>query len=68
MECPNCGVYNPEDRKVCWRCDQPLPKPEAPKKRDPKRMSQVWLYVALAAAVVIPMLRLCGNAVPPAGQ
>jgi predicted nucleic acid-binding Zn ribbon protein len=65
MECPNCGVYNPEDRKVCWRCDKPLPKPEPLKKRNPRRTSQVWLYIALAAAIVIPLLRFCGDAVPP---
>jgi len=64
MECPNCGVYNPEDRKVCWRCDKPLPKPEPPKRRNPVRTSQIWLYIALAAAIVIPLLRFCGNALP----
>ena len=38
MDCPNCGVYNPEDRMVCWRCDRELPKPEKPKrKQDPRR-------------------------------
>ncbi len=68
MECPKCGVYNPEDRKVCWRCDTPLPKPEPAKKRDPQRTSQVWLYVALAAAIIIPLLRYCGSMVSVSGQ
>ncbi|MGI6368023.1 MAG: hypothetical protein ACOX2L_06620 [Anaerolineae bacterium] len=66
MDCPNCGVYNPEDRKVCWRCDKPLPKPTPEKRRDPRRMSQVWFYVALALALVVSLVRLCGN-VPTMG-
>jgi cell division septal protein FtsQ len=51
MDCPNCGVYNPEDRQVCWRCDRELPKPKEPKKRgtDPARaMRRVWILVAIA--------------------
>lgn len=49
MDCPNCGVYNPDERQVCWRCDQDLPKPEKPKKPvDPaKRMRQVWIIMAI---------------------
>jgi len=67
MECPNCGVYNPEDRKVCWRCDQPLPKPEPERKRNPQRVSQIWLYVAIAMAAIIPLLRYCGTALQGGG-
>ncbi len=50
MDCPNCGVYNPEDRMVCWRCDQELPKPKpAKKKSDPALMQRrMWLIVGLA--------------------
>lgn len=50
MDCPNCGVYNPEDRTICWRCDQELPKPEEPKKRslDPQRaMRRMWIIVGI---------------------
>jgi predicted nucleic acid-binding Zn ribbon protein len=67
MNCPNCGVYNPEDRTVCWRCDKPLPRPEPEKRRNPQRVSQVWLYVALATAIVIPLLRLCGTSIQSGG-
>lgn len=65
MDCPNCGVYNPEDRQVCWRCDQPLPKPEEPKKRrkDPAQaMRRMWIIVGIALilwillAWLVPML------------
>ena len=55
MNCPNCGVYNPEDRKVCWRCDKPLPRPKEPKKaRDPAQaMRRIWVIVIIAVAVWI---------------
>jgi len=64
MNCPNCGVYNPEERKVCWRCDLELPKPKEPKKRrvwlTPGRL---WMIVAIAlmiwllvSYVLLPML------------
>ncbi len=54
MDCPNCGVYNPEERDICWRCDQPLPKPEERKKQraDPAvTMRRVWIIVALAVLI-----------------
>ena len=56
MDCPNCGVYNPEDRTVCWRCDQELPKPKEPKKqRDPAlTMRRMWIIVG--AVVVLWIL------------
>ncbi len=56
MDCPNCGVYNPEDRQVCWRCDQELPKPQEPKKRDSDRaqtMRRMWIMVGIALLVWI---------------
>ena len=60
MDCPNCGVYNPEDRTVCWRCDQELPKPkEAKKPRDPaayQRRMWIILAVALAACLLLTWL------------
>lgn len=46
MDCPNCGVYNPEERDVCWRCDRELPKPEEPKKRWGGAGRQMWLIIA----------------------
>ena len=50
MDCPNCGVYNPEERTVCWRCDQELPKPKEPKKeRDPAAAQRrMWIIVGVA--------------------
>jgi predicted nucleic acid-binding Zn ribbon protein len=72
MDCPNCGVYNPEEREICWRCDQPLPKPEEPKKRptDPSAMMRrMWLVIAIVLIVwillswILPWL--LGGGAPP---
>ncbi len=61
MDCPNCGVYNPEDRRVCWRCGKELPKPvEPPKKKDPRARTQTILWVAVAVFFVVMILQLCG--------
>ncbi len=52
MDCPNCGVYNPEGRTVCWRCDKELPKPKEPKKRDPgAAMRRMWILILVALLV-----------------
>lgn len=52
MNCPNCGVYNPEERKVCWRCDMELPKPKEPKKkRQGLTAGRLWLILGIALAV-----------------
>jgi hypothetical protein len=72
MNCPNCGVYNPEDRLVCWRCDQELPRPEEPKKRknDPALAARrIWILAVIALAIwilatwLLPML-LGGSPTP----
>lgn len=73
MDCPNCGVYNPEDRQVCWRCDQELPKPKVPKKkRDPSQvMRRTWIIVGIAILLwvvlswVLPILFGGGGAPTP---
>lgn len=66
MDCPNCGVYNPEGREVCWRCDKELPKPKEPKKRssDPSMtMRRMWILIAVGLVLwvlltwlILPML------------
>jgi hypothetical protein len=55
MDCPNCGVYNPEERTVCWRCDQELPKPKPPEKKldQAARMRRMWIIVGIVLVVWI---------------
>jgi hypothetical protein len=73
MDCPNCGVYNPEERNICWRCDQELPKPEEPKKKkDPaSAMRRVWILIAVVLLIwilmtwILPMLLGGGTAPGP---
>ncbi|MFC2015799.1 DUF2116 family Zn-ribbon domain-containing protein [Chloroflexota bacterium] len=57
MDCPNCGVYNPEDRQVCWRCHEELPKPKEPKKKadSTTAMRRMWIIVAIVLVVWIAM-------------
>ena len=64
MDCPNCGTYNPEDRTVCWRCNKELPKTTPPKKRNPQKTAQLWLYIAIAIFFVITILQTCGVKLP----
>ncbi len=72
MDCPNCGVYNPEGRQVCWRCDKELPKPQEPKKRktDPTAaLRRMWILVGIALLLWILLtwlfsLLLGGTVVP----
>ena len=58
MDCPNCGVYNPEERTVCWRCDQELPKLQETKKgqKDPATLQRrMWILVAVAIIIWLVM-------------
>lgn len=58
MDCPNCKVFNPEERTVCWRCDTPLPKPVVKKKR--QLTSQQWLYVIAVVMLLLMLANMCG--------
>ncbi len=58
MDCPNCHTFNPDERTVCWRCDRPLPRPEVKKKKQVS--SQQWLYILIAAMVLLMLVNMCG--------
>ena len=64
MDCPKCGVYNPEDRNNCWRCGAELPKQAPQKRRDSQSRARLWLYIAIGAIVLATFLRMCGVSVP----
>jgi rRNA maturation protein Nop10 len=64
MDCPKCGVYNPEDRENCWRCGTELPKQAPAPKRDSQSKARMWLYIGVTLFILVSMLRMCGISVP----
>ena len=36
MDCPKCCTWNPDDKRVCWRCQAEMPKPVENKKTAPR--------------------------------
>lgn len=51
MDCPNCHTWNPDDKRICWRCQAELPKPVEKKKRTPSLFLglPVWAWIMLGA-------------------
>jgi len=58
-DCPNCGTWNPDDKRVCWRCQAELPKPEP--KKEPVRIlgMPVWTWVILVLMFAFWLLVTC---------
>lgn len=52
--CTKCGTWNPDDRNICWRCSEELPKPQ-PKKPPPRTFGGLptWTWILLGVMVVI---------------
>jgi len=67
VDCPNCGVYNPAGRIVCWRCDRELPKPKEKKKKKSFWSGRSWLYVLMAVLLGFSLLQLCALPMSPEG-
>jgi predicted nucleic acid-binding Zn ribbon protein len=67
MECPNCGTWNPDDKKVCWRCQQPLPTPKEEKKK--RKMPTImgmsfWLFLLIVVMLAAPLIMSRCGAMP----
>ncbi len=64
MDCPKCGTWNPDDKRVCWRCQTELPKPVEKKKRTPRLILglPVWAWVMLAVMLAIFVVTQFGGA------
>ena len=58
MDCPKCGTWNPDDKRVCWRCQAELPKPVEKKKRRPAVLfgMPIWAWIMLGAMVLVWVL------------
>ena len=55
-ECPECGTWNPDDKRQCWRCDAPLPIPKPPK---PKRRPINWVWLAAGFFLLFTIVQGC---------
>lgn len=58
MDCPKCGTWNPDDKRVCWRCQAELPKPVEKKKRTPSLFMGLptWTWIILIAMLLFWLL------------
>jgi len=61
MDCPNCGTWNPDDKKVCWRCQTPLPTPVPEKKRKSLTIFGLpaWLFLVIIIFLLAPVFSQC---------
>ena len=61
MDCPNCGTWNPEDKRVCWRCQTDLPRPIEKKKRKPIvfLVLPAWAWVMFALLLALWIAAQC---------
>lgn len=68
-DCPNCGTWNPDDKDLCWRCQEPLPKPVEKAKRKPTVIFglPLWAWVVVLLIFFAPMLGQCLFVGPPTG-
>ncbi len=63
MNCPNCHTWNPDDKRVCWRCQSDLPKPVEKKKRAPRIVLglPVWAWAMLALMLAVWVAAQCAG-------
>ena len=62
MDCPNCGQWNPDDKRVCWRCDAELPTPGREEGRRGRAIFlglPVWSWVLLVLMLILLFAGQC---------
>ncbi len=61
MNCPNCGQWNPDDKRVCWRCDAELPKPVEKKAKKPVLFLglPIWSWALIVLMLVLLFAGQC---------
>jgi predicted nucleic acid-binding Zn ribbon protein len=60
MDCPKCGTWNPDDKRVCWRCQTELPKPvEKKQKRTAVFGLPIWTWAMFALLLLIWIAGQC---------
>lgn len=55
MDCPKCGTWNPDDKRVCWRCQAEMPKPAEKKKKQTALFLglPLWSWVLIIVMFVL---------------
>jgi hypothetical protein len=67
MDCKNCGTWNPDDKDVCWRCQEPLPKPSPPKQKRTHFLGlPTWMWFAFIVFFGVMAFGQCLMVAPPA--
>ncbi len=63
MNCPSCGQWNPDDKRVCWRCQTELPKPVEKKKAAPRIFMglPLWAWALLSVMLIIWIAATCAG-------
>lgn len=62
MNCLQCGTWNPDDKRVCWRCQAELPKPTEAKKKRTHAMFlglPLWTWGLLALFFILMFAGQC---------
>jgi hypothetical protein len=62
MNCPNCGQWNPEDKRVCWKCDAELPRPVEKKPKKPPTLFMglpLWSWALVVLMLVLLFAAQC---------
>lgn len=61
MNCPKCGQWNPDDKRVCWRCDAELPRPVEKKITKPAFFLglPVWSWVMMGLLLILLFAGQC---------
>ena len=61
MDCPKCGTWNPDDKRVCWRCQAEMPKPVEKKKTAPRIFlgMPLWAWVLLGVMAILWISKQC---------
>lgn len=54
MDCPKCGTWNPDDKRVCWRCQTELPRPAEKKTKQPTLFfgMPAWSWILIVLALI----------------
>jgi hypothetical protein len=61
MDCPKCGQWNPDDKRVCWRCDAELPRPVEKPTRKPVVFLglPLWSWAMMALLLILLFAAQC---------